>query len=225
MSRFARLWQSSIGAKQVMAVTGLLLFVFVVAHLLGNLLVFAGREATNGYAHKLREMGALLWAARIGLLAVFLAHVGSGVRLWQLNRAARPDGYSEANHLAASYAGRTIVMSGLLILAYVVYHLMHFTLGVTNPEYLTFKDPLGHADVYRMVVAGFSRPVISGVYAVSMILLGLHLSHGLQSFFQTLGLNHPAYNPFFRKVGPVAAVVIAIGYISIPLAVLAGLVK
>ncbi|MBI2179098.1 MAG: succinate dehydrogenase cytochrome b subunit [Candidatus Tectomicrobia bacterium] len=185
MSRFMRLCQTSVGAKQVMAVTGVLLFGFVIGHLLGNLLVFAGREAVNNYAHKLRELGALLWAVRVALLAVFLAHVGSALRLWRLNRAARPEPYEVTTHLATTYAGRTIVMSGLLILAYVVYHLMH----------------------------------------LAMILLGFHLSHGLTSFFQTVGLNHPAYNACFKRVGPVAGVVITIGYISIPLAVLAGLLR
>ena len=225
MSRFARLCQTSIGAKQVMAVTGLLLFGFVIGHLLGNLLVFAGRDSLNGYAHKLRDLGALLWVVRVVLLVVFLAHVGSALRLWRLNRAARPEPYAVEAHLVTTYAGRTIVMSGLLILAYVVYHLMHFTLGATNPEYLKLMDPKGLPDVYRMMVLGFSNAPVAGVYIVAMILLGFHLSHGLTSFFQTVGLNHPAYNPCFKRVGPVAGVVIAIGYISIPLAVLAGLVK
>lgn len=225
MSRFMRLCQTSVGAKQVMAVTGVLLFGFVIGHLLGNLLVFAGREAVNNYAHKLRELGALLWAVRVALLAVFLAHVGSALRLWRLNRAARPEPYAVTAHLATTYAGRTIVMSGLLILAYVVYHLMHFTLGVTNPEYLKLMDPKGLPDVYRMMISGFSNAAVSGVYIAAMILLGFHLSHGLTSFFQTVGLNHPAYNACFKRVGPVAGVVITIGYISIPLAVLAGLLR
>lgn len=225
MSRFARLYQSSIGAKQVMAVTGLLLFVFVVGHLLGNLLVFAGRDAMNNYARKLRDLGALLWLVRLALLAVFLAHVGSALRLWRLNRAARPEPYAVTANLAATYAGRTIVMSGLLLLLYVVYHLLHFTLGATNPEYLRLTDPKGLPDVYRMVVLGFSNVAVSGVYIAAMLLLGLHLSHGVTSLFQTAGLNHPAYNPCFKRLGPLSGVIISAGYISIPLAVLAGLLK
>ncbi|MEK6709910.1 MAG: succinate dehydrogenase cytochrome b subunit [Nitrospinota bacterium] len=225
MSRFARLCQTSIGAKQVMAVTGLLLFGFIIGHLVGNLLVFAGRDALNAYARKLRELGALLWVVRLALLAVFFAHVGSALRLWRLNRAARPQPYAVAASQAATYAGRTIVMSGLLILLYLIYHLMHLTLGVTNPEYLKFVDAKGLPDVYRMMVTGFSKPAVSGVYIAAMILLGLHLSHGLTSFFQTVGLNHPAYNACFRRAGPVAGVAIAAGYIAIPLAVLAGLLK
>jgi len=225
MSRFATLCQSSIGAKLAMAVTGILLFVFVVAHLLGNLLVFAGREATNAYAHGLREMGGLLWAARVGLVAVFLVHVASALRLWRLNRAARPEPYAVVSPVASSYAGRTIVMTGLLVLLYVVYHLLHFTLGVTNPEFLKLVDPKGRPDVYLMVVRGFSNVAISAVYLAAMVLLGLHLSHGVTSLFQTLGISHPSYDPLIKRLGPVSAILIFAGYASIPVAVVAGLLK
>ncbi len=225
MSRVSAWFQSSIGAKMVMAVTGLLLFLFVVSHLLGNLLIFAGRDATNAYAKGLKDMWALLWAARVGLLVVFLMHVGSALRLWRVNQAARPDPYDALTPVVTTYAARSIVFSGLLLLLFVAYHLLHFTLGVTNPEYLRLLDPSGRLDVYSMVVRGFSNPAVTGVYVAAMILLGLHLSHGVTSLFQTLGINHPSYNPLIKRLGPVLAVLIVIGYLSIPVAVLAGVLR
>ncbi|MDA0999140.1 MAG: succinate dehydrogenase cytochrome b subunit [bacterium] len=225
MSRFALWFQTSIGAKLVMAVTGIFLFLFVVGHLLGNLLIFAGPEATNAYAQGLKNLGALLWVVRVGLLVVFLLHVGSALRLWRLNQAARPEAYGVTNAIEATMASRSIVLTGLVVLAFIVYHLLHFTLGVTNPEYLQYLDPKGRLDVYRMVLTGFSSAAVSGAYAVAVILLGVHLSHGVSSLFQTLGINHPGYNNFIKRLGSISAVLIAAGFLSIPLAVLSGLLK
>lgn len=225
MGRFATILQSSVGAKAAMAVTGLLLALFVVAHLLGNLLVFAGPEATNAYAQGLKDLGALLWLARIGLLAVFLVHVGSALRLWRLNRAARPQPYAVSESDAVTYAGRSIVLTGALVLAFAAYHLLHFTLFATNPEFAQLRDAQGRHDVYAMVIRGFGNAAVSGVYLASMVLLGLHLSHGVTSLFQSLGLSSPSYDPFIKRLGPWSGGVIAVGFMSIPLAVLAGVLK
>lgn len=225
MSRFALWFQTSVGAKLVMAITGILLFLFVISHLLGNLLIFAGPEATNAYAKGLKDLGALLWVVRVGLLVVFLLHVGSALRLWRINQAARPEAYGVVNAIEATMASRSIVLTGLVVLAFVIYHLLHFTLGVTDPEFLQFIDTKGRLDVYRMVITGFSSAPVSAVYAVAMILLGVHLSHGVSSLFQTLGINHPSYNNFIKRLGAVSAVIITAGFLSIPLAVLSGLLK
>ncbi|MBI2880309.1 MAG: succinate dehydrogenase cytochrome b subunit [Candidatus Tectomicrobia bacterium] len=225
MGRFGRFFQSSIGAKVTMAVTGILLFLWILGHLLGNLLIFAGRDATNAYAHGLRQMPALLWAARLGLLVVFVLHVVSAYRVWRQNRASRPQGYAVYDPASATYAGRTMMVSGVLVLLYAAYHLLHFTFGVTNPEYWTMFDPQGRPDVYSMVVQGFSNAAVSAAYIVAMALLGFHLSHGVTSFFQTLGYRNTYQNAFTRRLGPASAVVIALGFISIPLAVLSGLLK
>ncbi len=225
MGRFAKVLQSSVGAKVVMAVTGILLVLFIISHLLGNLLMFAGPDATNAYAKGLKDLGALLWLARVGLLVVLLVHIGSALRLWRLNQSARPQSYDVLDSAVVTYAGRSIVLTGALILAFAVYHLLHFTLFVTNPEFAQLYDAQGRHDVYRMVILGFRNGAVSGLYLVSMILLGLHLSHGVTSLFQSLGLNHPAYNPVIKRLGPWSGVVVAVGFMSIPLAVLAGVLK
>ena len=225
MGRFAAILQSSIGAKIVMAATGVLLVLFIIAHLAGNLLVVAGPEATNAYAQGLKDLGVLLWLARAGLLAVLLVHVGSALRLWRLNRAARPEGYAVSASSAVTYAGRSIVLTGALVLAFAVYHLLHFTLFAVNPEFARLLDAQGRHDVYRMVVLGFGNAAVSGVYLASMVLLGLHLSHGVTSLFQSLGLSGSSGDSFIKRLGPWSGVLIALGFMSIPLAVLAGVVK
>ena len=223
MKRIAHWYLSSIGAKLVMAATGVLLFGFLVGHLMGNFLMFAGPEAMNAYAHWLKEKGMLLWATRLGLLVFFAVHIYSALRVSRQNRAARPAPYAVSNYLATTYAARTILVSGLIVLAFVIYHLLHFTLGVTDPEYLRMFDSQGRQNVYRMVIQGFSNSVVAGAYIAAMLLLAMHLSHGLTSFFQTLGLHGPKFMPFAHKIGPAVAFLIFAGFVSIPLAVLAGI--
>jgi succinate dehydrogenase / fumarate reductase cytochrome b subunit len=223
MKRIAHWYLSSIGAKLVMAATGVLLFGFLVGHLMGNFLMFAGPEAMNAYAHWLKQKGMLLWAVRGGLLVIFAVHIYSALRVSRQNRAARPVPYAVSSYLATTYAARTILVSGLIVLAFVIYHLLHFTLGVTDPEFLKMFDSQGRLNVYRMVILGFSNSVVVGAYIASMLLLAMHLSHGLTSFFQTLGLHGPKFQPFAHKIGPAVAFLIFAGFISIPLAVLTGI--
>src|SRR5262245_6202117 len=187
MSLYLRVYHSSLGKKYLMAITGLALFLFVIVHMAGNLQVFLGPEIMNAYADLLKSKPALLWTARIGLLVIAVIHIVSALQLAAENRAARPEPYAEGKPIA-TLASRTILVSGLIIFAFVVYHLMHFTFGVTNPEFMELRDPLGRRDVYAMTLEGFSSRWVSAFYIISMGLLCLHLSHGLSSLFTSLGL-------------------------------------
>jgi succinate dehydrogenase / fumarate reductase cytochrome b subunit len=222
VGRFAK---SSIGAKLIMASTGLILFGFVLVHMAGNLQVFLGQETYNAYAHFLKSLPELLWPARLVLLSAVLLHIGSGLRLAAIDRAARPIAYAQRRYRQASWASRSMALSGVVVLSFIVYHLLHFTLGVTNPGDYVRRDPLGHHDVYSMLVLGFQNPYVASAYMVSILLLGLHLSHGVSSLLQTLGFNHPRYNQAIACVGPLFAALIVVGNVSMPLAVLLGWIK
>lgn len=212
---------SSIGGKLVVGLTGLALVGFIVAHMSGNLLIFAGREAINSYAAGLRQFPALLWGARIGLLAAAVLHIYFTIKLNLHNRAARPQAYVKKSYARASLQSRSMVLSGLVVIFYALYHLAHLTWRVTDP----YIASLGTFDVYEMLVYSFKSPIVSLFYIVAVSLLGMHLSHGISSVFQTLGVNHPKYNSFIRAIGPVLGVLLALGYISIPVAILLGIVQ
>ena len=216
---------SSIGAKYVMAASGIALVGFVLIHMIGNLQVFLGWEKLNAYAAFLKSLGSLLWVARGGLLLAVLAHIASGLRLAYLNKQARPVPYRKQTSMHTNVFARTMAVSGLILLAFIVYHLLHFTLGVTNPADYSLEDPLGRHDVYSMVVRGFQQPLVSASYIVAMALVGMHLSHGATSMFQSLGLNHPKYNGMFSKVGPAIGVLVFLGNVSMPVAVLLGFIQ
>ena len=224
MNLLVRAYRSSLGKKYVMAITGLLLFLFVIVHMLGNLQVYIGPNAMNAYAELLKSKPALLWTARVGLFVVAVLHIISALQLAAENRAARPQPYAEGKPIA-SYAARTILVSGLIILAFVVYHLMHFTFGVTNPEFMEMHDSMNRHDVYRMVVDGFRNPWVPVFYIISMGLLCLHLSHGVSSIFQSLGIRRKSTLAAFNRFAQISAVVIFIGNCSIPISILAGVVK
>ena len=216
---------STVGAKVLVAVTGLLLAGFLIAHVAGNLLLFGGQDAMNAYAATLKGNPALLWGARAGLIVVFLLHVGLALRLALLNRRARPIPYAYEDTVQASWASRHMVLTGLLIFAFLVYHLLHFTVGFTNPGDFALKDPAGRHDVYAMVVTGFNRPAISAAYLVSMVLLALHLSHGVGSMFRSVGVSSSRWIEGTRKGAKVFAVLLALAFSSIPIAVLAGFIS
>lgn len=234
MNLLLRPVRSSLGSKYVMAVTGLALIGFVIAHMLGNLQIFLGRQALNDYAHHLEELPTLLWTARIVLLTIFVIHILFGLRLWQHNRTARPVGYYVYDTVQASWASRHMLLTGLVILAFVIYHLLHFTFGVTDPEHFkrntadvpmyTAVDPAAtpEYDVAAMVVGGFARWPVSLSYVVAMLFLGLHLWHGAGSWLQSLGLNSKRWQRLIHGLGAAAAVLIVVGNCSIPLAVLFG---
>ena len=213
-------WGSTNGKKAVMAVTGAVMFVFVIGHLAGNLQVFAGPEKLNAYGKLLHDLGELLWPVRIVLLLCVTLHIIATVQLALVKKRARPVGYSAKKAIASSYASRTMYWSGPIVLAFIIFHLLHLTAGYIHPEY-EFID----GDVYHNVVAGFQVWWVSVWYIFAMVLLGLHLRHGIWSAFQSLGLNHPRHTPLLQKTAWVIAVAIVLGYISIPISVLLGVVK
>lgn len=221
MSLLQLLFGNSIGKKLVMAGSGLLLLIFLLGHLLGNLQLFAGPEALNHYAHLLHSKPALVWAARLGLLVLFGVHIVTSILLTLENRAARPVAYHREDTLKASLAARTMIWSGLTVGAFLVYHLLHLTLRVTGPvHYMTAGGP----DVYANLVASFQNPAIAGFYLLAQILLFFHLTHAFQSAFQTLGWNNRHYTPAVEKVGVAYALLICGGNCALVLSVLTGYV-
>jgi len=230
MSSTASLFKSSLGKKFVMAATGALLFLFVVGHLVGNLQIFLGPEAINRYGHLLQSNVELLWPVRIGLLVIVMLHVWSAATLSRENKAARPIGYAgDPAAPAASYASRTMLMSGLIVAAFIIYHLLHYTvqmqaINLTGKDFLVLHDDKGRHDVYAMMVLGFRQPIVACFYVVAMALLCTHLSHGVYAMFQSLGIKVgwcPCLPKFLAKWG---SILIFLGYVSIPIAVLLRLV-
>lgn len=220
--RFAK---SSIGAKLLMAVTGAVLFGFVLVHMVGNLQVYMGQDVYNGYAAFLKSVPELLWPARIVLLSSVVLHIVSGLRLAAINRAARPVAYHYKKYTKASFNSRFALVSGLVVLSFIIYHLLHFTLGKTDPMHYHLLDDKGRHDVYSMFIYGFQNVYVTAAYVVSMVLLGLHLSHGVSSLFQTLGVNHPRLNGLINNLGPIFATIVVLGNVSMPIAVVMGYIK
>jgi len=219
------IWNSSLGKKYLMAITGLALVGFVIAHLLGNLQIFLGPEALNRYGHFLQTTPELVWPLRIGLLAMIVLHIVAAIALSRENRAARPVPYAHFEVVAASYASRTMFMSGIIIFVFIVYHLLHFTIQVpqinlTGQDFRTLEDAKQRHDIYAMMVTGYRNPFVSGFYVLGIALLSQHLSHGISSMFQSLG-----FGKRFDRLAMTIAILIFVGYISIPAAVLVGLVK
>jgi succinate dehydrogenase / fumarate reductase cytochrome b subunit len=213
----ARSRLTSIGKKSLMAASGLLLALFVVAHLAGNLLVFdPAKQAGNDYARWLREHPGMLWSARAGLLAIFVLHVALGVRLAAENRRARPTAYARLVPVRSSLASRTMLLTGVLLLLFVLYHLAHFTFGWTQPA---IEAAHAAGDWHRMMVLGFQDPLVSSLYLAAMVGLGLHLAHGLSSLFQTFGLQQRRLVPVVRRAGPLLGFLIAALFGAIPIAI------
>ncbi|HXI82898.1 MAG TPA: succinate dehydrogenase cytochrome b subunit [Verrucomicrobiae bacterium] len=225
MNILLRLFTSTLGKKFLMAITGAGLLLFVIGHLVGNLQIFLGPESINRYGHFLQTTPEILWPARIGLLAFVIIHIWASISLTIENRAARATGYEVKELVAASTASRTMIWSGLIIFAFVCFHLAHYTLLVVHPEYRDLMDTQGRHDIYQMMVFGFSSCWVSGFYVLGIGLLCIHLSHGTSAMFQSLGLKNAAYECVIDRLAKVMAVLIFLGYISIPVAVLAGVVK
>ena len=225
MSWFSNLWATTIGKKIVMAVTGLIVFGFVLGHMAGNLLIFAGAEVYNDYAHTLQTSGPLLWGTRLTLLLAIPLHIVSAFQLTKLNMDARQKSYDKHEKKATTPMAMMMKYGGMLLLAFILLHLGHFTLRVFDPEFATFVTADGHHDAYRMVIAGFQNPLYVGFYVLSMLALWGHLDHGAWSMFQTLGLSHPAYNDARRNFARVFAGLLVVGFSIVPIAVIAGLVS
>ena len=226
MNHLSAFYKSSIGRKYIVGITGAILVGFIIGHLLGNLQIFLGPEYINSYAEKLRALGVLLWVIRAFLLVAVVLHIYFTIRLAIDNRKARPVPYARKEHVKATIASRSMWISGLLLLAFIIYHIAHFTVQVADPRFALLKlDPLNRHDVYSMMVYGFQNVFVSGFYILAMYLLALHLSHGASSFFQSLGLNDKKLTPNLARGARIFAWLIFAGYVSMPIAVLAGLIK
>jgi len=211
-------YQSTIGKKIIMAVTGLILVAFVVLHMLGNLLIFQGPARINAYSQFLHGTGELLWFVRAVLLVAVVLHIDAAVQLTRRSLAARPLNYDERDPQVSTIAARTIRWGGGLLLIFVVFHLLHFTTGTLLPAF----HP---GDVYFNVVTGFHVWPVAVFYVIAMVALGLHLYHGAWSSFRTLGLTRPKRDPLHRPIAVVLAIVVALGFALVPVAVLAGWVR
>jgi succinate dehydrogenase / fumarate reductase, cytochrome b subunit len=218
-------YQSSIGKKIVIAITGAIALIYVIGHLIGNLQIFISPERLNAYSFFLHSLGPLLWLIRIFLVAAFVLHIVATVQVTQENRQAKPAKYAVRGYQRSTVASRTMIVSGLIVLCFVVYHLLHFTVMATNPGFRELHDVQGRHDVYRMVVLGFQNPLVSFFYILSLFLLANHLSHGFASLMQTLGINNRKIARGIASIGQVLSWLIFFGYISIPIAVLFGIVR
>jgi succinate dehydrogenase / fumarate reductase cytochrome b subunit len=216
-----RFLSSSVGRKIVMAITGLMLLAFLVIHLFGNSLIYFGW--INAYGERLHSLPLLVWGFRLFMLCVISVHVFFGIQLSLENNTARPQTYAVKKNLRASFSGRTMIWTGLLIAAFLIYHLLHFTARMTNPEISSGIDAVGRLDVFRMVVLSFHNLAICVVYIAAMTVLALHLSHGIQSFVQTFGLNTHRTIPVVEKVGTGAAIILSLGYAAIPIVIILGI--
>ena len=217
---------SSVGRKMIVAITGVILILFVIGHLLGNLQIFLGPEWINAYSQHLRDLGPILWLIRIFLLVSVILHIYFTILLAIENRGARPEAYRDRSYVKASWASRHMVVSGLVVFAFIIFHLLHFTARKFNPQFPLLKlDPLNRYDVYSMMVYGFQNVYVSSFYIIGLFLLTLHLTHGSSSFFQSLGLTNQRLAPKLAIGGRIFAWLLFIGYASIPLVVLLGFIK
>jgi succinate dehydrogenase / fumarate reductase cytochrome b subunit len=219
MTHARALFDSTVGKKVIMAASGLILVAFVIGHVVGNLLVFVGADKLNAYSHFLKANLEVLSVVRLVLIVSVLLHIWSALALTRVAQEARPIDYERKEPQASTFAARTIRVGGVVILLFVVFHLLHFTVGAIQPA------PFSETDVYRNVVGSFSVPWVAGFYIVAMMALGLHLYHGAWAAFRTLGLRRPSTTPMKRSVATLVAVAVWLGFTSIPLAVLAGFVR
>ncbi|MGA7615880.1 MAG: succinate dehydrogenase cytochrome b subunit [Thermoanaerobaculia bacterium] len=225
MPWFLKFYRSAIGKKAVMAVTGIFIFAWITAHMVGNLKIYLGPQALNHYAEWLRVIGgpafptsAVLWITRALLIVATWFHIQAATQLTLMNWKARPVGYRDRDYPAATYAARTMRWGGVIIVLFVIWHLLDLTFGTVNPNFI-------QGDPYHNVVASFSVWWIASFYVIANVALGFHLYHGLWSLFQSLGWNNPRFNLWRRYFATAFALIIAIGNISIPVSVLAGWVR
>lgn len=216
MYALSRFWQSTIGKKIVMAVTGIIGILFVLGHMSGNFLMFKGQGAMHDYALLLRTSMPLLWAIRLGLLAAVALHALAAYQLTMISRAARPQAYAQRRPQVTTFAARTIRWGGVLLLVFIVFHILHMTLGTVHPQFT-------HLDPYNNVRIGLANPAVAAFYILAMAALGLHLFHGTWAAVRTLGAARPSPQPLKRRLALVLAIVVAGGFIAIPVASMAGL--
>jgi succinate dehydrogenase / fumarate reductase cytochrome b subunit len=219
MNRVAAVWRTSVGKKAVMAVTGIIMVAYLITHVLANLLVFQGPDQINTYSRFLHGTGGALWAARLVLFAAVVLHILAAVQLTARRQAARPVGYAGGREAQVStFASRSIRWGGGFILVFLVYHILHFTLGTVHPSFV-------EGDPYHNVAAGFARPVVVVFYELAMAAVGLHLYHGIWSSGRSLGLSGPSPHPLRRQLALVLSVIVWAGFAVIPVAVYAGVIR
>jgi succinate dehydrogenase / fumarate reductase cytochrome b subunit len=215
MNRILALWQTAIGKKIAMAVSGIFLLLFLVSHMISNVTVLWEPQHLDDYGAWLRSFGPLLWVARLGLIALAAIHIAAAWQLTQMARAARPEGYARRDTQVASYASRTMRWGGVLILVFLVYHLLHYTTGTVHPDF-------HHGEIGRNLIVGMNVTPVALFYLVAMVALGLHFWHGIWSVFATLGATHPAWQRTRRAVAVGLTILVVGGFILIPLAALFG---
>ena len=216
--RPAQLWNSTVGKKIVMALTGAIGVGYLVAHVSGNLLVFASAERINAYAALLKSNPVLLWTARTILIVAVLLHIIAAYQLARMSQTSRPVSYKRWRAVGSDFASRTMRWTGPLVGLFIVYHLLHFTLGTVHPSFDEYN-------VYHNVISGFQVWYVSAIYIIAMLALSLHLYHGAWSMFESLGINHLKYNRLIRILATFVTIVVVVGFISIPVAVLLGFIS
>jgi succinate dehydrogenase / fumarate reductase, cytochrome b subunit len=218
MNRALAIYHSSIGKKAIMALTGLIGVAFVIGHMIGNLQVFQGPEKLNAYAEMLRAFPALLYFARAVLLGAVILHVIAAYQLSRMSWESRSQNYERWKPVSSDYASRTMRWSGPILLLFIIYHLLDFTFGTVNPDFVP-------GDVYHNMISSFTTWYVTAFYIVSMLALGLHMYHGIWSMFQSLGLNSPKYNAYWKNLAVVITGIVVVGNIVMPLAVFLGFVR
>jgi succinate dehydrogenase / fumarate reductase, cytochrome b subunit len=212
MNRLRLLWHSSVGKKAVMAVTGVIMVLYLITHVLANLLVFDGPERINRYAALLHSTGAALWGVRLVLLVALVLHIVAAVQLVLRSRSARPQPYAQGTDPQVStFAARTIRWGGVLILVFLVYHILHFTTGSAHPDFVALNP-------HHNVVTGFRNPWVAGFYLAAMAAVGLHLYHGVWSSGRSLGLSQPSPRPLHRRLTLALAGFVWLGFTAIVVA-------
>lgn len=229
MNVLTNLFKSSLGRKFIMGLTGLALFGFVIGHLAGNLLIFFGADSINAYGAFLKGTGKLLWGARIGLIVAVALHIWAGITLTMENREARPVPYANPEPPEAGFGSRYMAISGSVVLAFIIYHLLHFTfftqwVNGAGVDFHDLADEQGRHDIYEMLVIGFRVPIVALFYLLAVGLLSVHLSHGVMAMFQSLGLRTQGWADVISRGAKLFAILIFVGYASIPLAVIFGFV-
>lgn len=220
MSWFGKYVRSSIGAKHVMAVSGLLLVLFAIVHMIGHLQMFGGQDMYNKYADFLQSLWEVKWPVRAGLLVLLIVHMVTAIGLVAKNKAARPVPYAMYKPVVSSGPARAMAMTGLFLFAFLAFHILHFTVGMVQPEHFHQLDPKGRYDAYSMFVLGFQQIWVFAIYAIGMVLLALHLGHGTVSWLQSLGWRHPKYPYDKQRLGLKIAAFLFVGYMVPPTAVL-----